>query len=25
LVDKVMGEYRCTYCDEIYRVSEIRE
>jgi aspartate carbamoyltransferase regulatory subunit len=25
LVDKEMGEYRCTYCDEIYRVSEIRE
>jgi aspartate carbamoyltransferase regulatory subunit len=25
LVDKAMGEYRCTYCDEIYRVSEIRE
>ncbi|HSN58270.1 MAG TPA: aspartate carbamoyltransferase regulatory subunit [Clostridiaceae bacterium] len=25
LVDKDRGEYRCTYCDEIYSVSEIRE
>ncbi|MBP1744216.1 MAG: aspartate transcarbamylase regulatory subunit [Firmicutes bacterium] len=25
LFDKDKGEYRCTYCDEVYSVSEIRE
>jgi len=25
LVDKATAEYRCTHCDEIYRVSEFKE